>query len=672
MKQLLLKEWREHFKVALAALAVFAVLLVLFVRSGTGQLTEMASGAGGAFNGSWMQPLVCPQLLVVCSVFCAIFGVILGWLQIHAERHPDLRAFLLHRPIEPATILAGKLLSGAGLYALAAGGPLLGLVIYAVLPGDVAAPFECAMLLPVCAVFLLGLVFYGAGLLTGLRSARWYGSRIFGLGPALLAAVCVFAVPEFWQALVLILIAGAMVFVAVWAAFPTGGFYRDQTRPGKLALSLICALTGLILCGLAMALLASALIKSRSYRVSDYQLNQKGEVYRVTEDLSGPVTIVDLQGRPVVDEKTGETIKREDFYKQVPTSLRVSVNFKHPRPGQARGWSQYNNNLRYFVPWQIADKTFWYLNRQGQLVGYNGATRRQVATLKADDGFQTGFNWPEAYYNENNFQPANQHELLATDKTLYLTDLQNRLIKPLLATTNADGIGGFTEEPNQHEVLVVTRNFIREFNLDGGTRVQVPFVPGWAGYSEITLAWLTPTNHFALEFMPTGGLNELVEWVTSDGTILRSQKLPKLPGPDWQDDVAGKNLCLVFPPVTRFVAAEVIKHSGGHYQFDKWDAWSFVPGLLSALVGWGMGRRYNFSLKDQAGWGVFHILFGVPGLLAFFSVQEWPAREPCPKCQKLRLVENEQCEHCGAAFAPPERNGTEIFETERVAANRSA
>ena len=53
---------------------------------------------------------------------------------------------------------------------------------------------------------------------------------------------------------------------------------------------------------------------------------------------------------------------------------------------------------------------------------------------------------------------------------------------------------------------------------------------------------------------------------------------------------------------------------------------------------------------------------GFPGFLAFLSLQEWPAREPCPNCQRLRNVDREKCEHCGAGFAPPETKGTEIFE----------
>jgi hypothetical protein len=85
-------------------------------------------------------------------------------------------------------------------------------------------------------------------------------------------------------------------------------------------------------------------------------------------------------------------------------------------------------------------------------------------------------------------------------------------------------------------------------------------------------------------------------------------------------------------------------------------------GLISALVGWVLGRRYNFNAKAQVGWALFHLISGFPGLLAFLGVQEWPARKPCPACKRLRTVDREHCEHCEALFAAPEKEGTELFE----------
>ena len=67
------------------------------------------------------------------------------------------------------------------------------------------------------------------------------------------------------------------------------------------------------------------------------------------------------------------------------------------------------------------------------------------------------------------------------------------------------------------------------------------------------------------------------------------------------------------------------------------------------------------SLPARLGWVAFQLCFGIPGLLAMLSVEKWQAREACPRCKKLRVVDREKCPHCGAAFAPPEKTGTEIF-----------
>ncbi len=83
--------------------------------------------------------------------------------------------------------------------------------------------------------------------------------------------------------------------------------------------------------------------------------------------------------------------------------------------------------------------------------------------------------------------------------------------------------------------------------------------------------------------------------------------------------------------------------------------------LVCLPIGLWLGRRYRFSLAAQLGWAVFLALFGLPGLLAFLSVQEWPARVPCPACRRPRMADHPQCEHCGADFTPPEKTGTEVF-----------
>ncbi len=61
--------------------------------------------------------LLADQVLFEIALICSIFGAVLGWVQIHNERHRDLRAFLIHRPILAARkIFFGKILARLCLY----------------------------------------------------------------------------------------------------------------------------------------------------------------------------------------------------------------------------------------------------------------------------------------------------------------------------------------------------------------------------------------------------------------------------------------------------------------------------------------------------------------------------------------------------------------------------
>jgi len=696
MKQLFVKEWREHFKAALFGLTVLTLLLIVVLWTDLVKSVAMAD-ANNSIPPDMLQPLVSSDVLGVTTFFCAIFGLLLGWLQIQAEKHPDLRAFLLHRPVERTTIFWSKLLGGAALYALGAGVPLAGLLIYVVIPGHVPAPFEWAMVQPLLNVFLLGLVFYAAGLLTAARPARWYGSRIFGLGLAVLACCLLYQVPEFTQALAAIVLAGAILVAAVWGAFQTGGVWRDQPWPGKVALSTACAASGLILCGLAAALLVNFLLepyRAVPVRVSQYVINHDGVVCRFNQGGPDPATVEDLNGRPLRDEKTGQILSGVDFKKRLPTGYPAMVNFQRPRPERLPKWRHYySGSTRYFIPWQRTEKTVWYLTRAGRFMAYDLATRRQVDDQEAGAGSGMRFIWPDDFYNNYNntayetfSTDPRQPRLLVSDQTLYLVDGTNRTVKILLAAAAEGGLGGYSlyadpknVDPNEQHWLVVTRKFIRVMKLEGGTEWQVPYDPAWPDDSLLTLSWLEPTNQFAIQINPLRRPNEKaadqrpvqIEW-GQDGEILRHQTLPPLPAPKVderykklnQHNFLVENYCLlIFPTAVRLGVEQIESAAAGEvYIHDRWDAYSLIPVGFSILAGWGLGRRLRLSIREQAAWAAFNLIFGIGGVLAFLSVEAWPARERCPQCQKLRRVDREHCEHCGGGFAPPARNGTEIFE----------
>src|ERR1035441_2904385 len=211
-------------------------MLSLRLATLTNLITRNMSGQMNA-----LQPLLAHSLLIETTFFCGLFGAAVGWLQTRNEAHRDLWAFLIHRPITRTGIFWGKTVAGLGLYLFGAGLPLVVLVAVVRTPGHVAAPFEWAMLGPVVSISLTGGAYFFAGVLTGLRQARWYGSRGLGLGLAIAGSASVFAAMEFWQSLALIALVVLILATAVWGSYQSGGFYRGQAVTGRLAL--IAAMT---------------------------------------------------------------------------------------------------------------------------------------------------------------------------------------------------------------------------------------------------------------------------------------------------------------------------------------------------------------------------------------------------------------------------------------------
>src|SRR5262249_11167644 len=149
----------------------------------------------------------------------------------------DKRSLLMHRPLSSTRIFLGKLLVGVSLYLLAMAIPFACTVRLAATPGHTPQPFGWPMVLPWVADIATGLVFYFAGMLTAQREARWYGSRCLALAAGVFCWYLVWTLPEFWQALLVVLIVGGLVAAAAWGSFHRGGAYGPQPLVAKLCLA---------------------------------------------------------------------------------------------------------------------------------------------------------------------------------------------------------------------------------------------------------------------------------------------------------------------------------------------------------------------------------------------------------------------------------------------------
>ena len=129
-----------------------------------------------------------PDLPFVQDGFGTAYGfvasslaVVLGFRQSIAELLQGTAPFLLHRPMSRRSIILIKMLSGAGLLLACTLLPILIYAAWAATPGTHPAPFEWSMTAPILHIWVtMPLVYLGA-FASGIRPARWFGSRLFPL-----------------------------------------------------------------------------------------------------------------------------------------------------------------------------------------------------------------------------------------------------------------------------------------------------------------------------------------------------------------------------------------------------------------------------------------------------------------------------------------------------------
>ena len=671
MKALIQKDLRENSKVAVIGLVIFSLMLFQIYMASISALKNILAGFG---TDHGLQPLLSDDLLAETACFCGIFAAVLGWVQARNEAHRDLWAFLIHRPITRTKIFQGKVAAGFCLYFLGAGLPLTVFVAVVRWPGHIAAPFEWAMVLPLLSAFLAGVPCYFAGLLTGLRQARWFASRGFGLALAASAPLCVFNLPELWQQLIVTAGGVLILAAAVWGAYQSGGYYQGQPAAGRLGL--IVAMTagcGAVLAvggSLVSSLVDAVLYEPAPFAVIQFQMTTNGILCKVTSLNGAPPEIVDLENHPLLDPATGRKIEYAGFSTRLAPG---PVVWNHLRYQEIQNRSHSEN--RFFNTLTISDKEIWYLDRHGELRGYDSRTRNYIGGLRPH-GNDVG-SGPGPFLTlpgTVNYYLSPDLRLIATAKVIYQADFKGRALKPLFSLTNDDQICGLCGYVKGAEdgadngltkfICLTTRNTVRLLDSECRTVFDVPFPPAYGECPYVRFSFLQPGDaskaDFALWFLPDEEMSlksgwktpTHILWIGPGQTVAKSADLPVLPPPDrhitWPDELA---TTLMPPPLYLTLP----------YSQSPWHLFSFAWAVISAAIGWMLTRRYNYSIPARVGWTLFIFLLGIAGLLALLCVQEWPARAPCPNCKKLRAVDRELCEHCQSPFPPPGKTGAEIF-----------
>jgi hypothetical protein len=681
MRSLIWKEWRENLK--WVPLPGLVILLVFLIDKPT-------------------EPMLPTADAYYFCLIAVVFGAALGFVQIFFEAHGDKRSILLHRPMSPSRIFLAKAIAGIGLYVLALGIPFAWLESWFATPGNLAAPYHWRTSLPWLADILSGLVYYFAGMLTAQREARWYGSRGLALAAAFFCSYLVWALPEFWQALLAIGVIGLFVSVAAWGSFCTTRAYAPQPRPAKAALAMTMLLGLLILSMMGKQLIGEWLDSATHYQVD---LDGGGQVlFSTSKDSRGPISVIDLNGQEA------------DF---------EGNRFWRPCDCMLGEWPVrwgYRYNSRFYVGYSNDSKPrneHWYYDQtQDRLLGYDGYYHHFLGSFGPDGftppGQQPGKRFPGKLLFMTNRWLYITVEYLAFPEGVYEIDFARRTIQTLFTPAVGETVMGVSRWNQNGKRIVLVMSTDRSFHIvteKGAPVVSLPRVLDHGKYVPIFVGEFEKPKRYFVWYHLITGLREPEEYRTEPthlleydgaGRELARRTVPPFPYPaaSYADTLYG--LATPMTEAATLVATSqyvrsVDRSNGGTQQSSLIDCLEdiqyFIPGTSTVATGFShamqppfglipayiamillsaaasalgcfqLARRYAFSRARRIGWSFIGFSFGWVGLILMLVVQEWPARIACSTCRKFRVVTRATCEHCGAQHATPAPDGTEIFES---------
>ncbi|HEV3118007.1 MAG TPA: hypothetical protein VGY58_13215 [Gemmataceae bacterium] len=645
-------------------------------------------------------PFLAEETLLLYNILAAVFAAALGFVQVFFESQGDRRALLLHRPLSHSHIFLAKTIAGLGLYLVALGIPFAWEVRWSATPGHVAAPFRWAMTLPWLADLLAGVVYYFAGMLMAQREGRWYGSRGLGLAAAFFCSFLVWALPEFWQALLAIVLFGALVATAAWGSFLTGGAYAPQPRFARAALALTM-LTGLMALSATTKLIVGAWFEDPNRYW--YALDRTGRML-IEHRVYAEWNLTDLAGRPL-PELEGKPLDQRAIQEiEAPVTTNPKARFRSYRnPGCWR--------VPYFNDSSSGGERWFYVADQGRLLGYD-RSKRLIGSIGPDGFAARDQAARERFSGALPFEPttpfdARSPAYLDFSGRVYTVDFAQRTVKTLF--TPAEGqkvlwaVRWKDENPKVALAVVATDQSIEVVDEAGAPVFSALRAYDRDMYGDVRFARLDHPRRYVLWYQPSLHLgvaaaktmpHYLVEY-DADGHGIARRTVPHAPlvEPTYAMALFG----LITPPIEASVLVEVPRfviasigvqsrpeisplpflmfmatqvfipgespHSGTTAgPVFVYKGWIALSALVCALVCFVLARRHAFSGARQFGWFLGGLLFGPAGLLLMLALQDWPARIPCPNCLKLRVVTRDICEHCGSAHAAPAQDGTEIFE----------
>jgi hypothetical protein len=192
MRALAFKELREVFGITAVALGGYLALLVSLVG---GKVFDWVPGMPA---GTREVPFTGGGFADFFTFVSVLFAVALGFRQSAWESSRGTFLFLLHRPLRREAVFLVKLATGVAVLLASSALPVVLYAWWAAVPGHHPSPFAWSMTDPAWRLVALTPLLYLGALLSGLRPARWFGTRLLPLAAAVVVVVLLDALPWSW------------------------------------------------------------------------------------------------------------------------------------------------------------------------------------------------------------------------------------------------------------------------------------------------------------------------------------------------------------------------------------------------------------------------------------------------------------------------------------------
>ncbi len=123
--------------------------------------------------------------------------------------------FLLHRPMARNSVFLTKMLVGMGLLLMLTAVPTLVYACWAATPGNHASPFFWGMTVGSWQICLALPTVYLGTMLSGIRSARWFGSRLLPLIATVAVVFLICLIVDVWLGVGILLAFDAVLIALI-------------------------------------------------------------------------------------------------------------------------------------------------------------------------------------------------------------------------------------------------------------------------------------------------------------------------------------------------------------------------------------------------------------------------------------------------------------------------